>query len=206
MVNENSVTSSSNTISDKQVGMKGQYDLCITSTNISQKRTIVPRLDYSNTLISEVIRVLRKKKIELKKSNKSLIIETDSDEQNCYLAIDVERTVSFCLEALCFIENRVNSASRIDLIPKMFPSMIPMIRTISAQLIEILPESSSKLSELSVHLGSIVLDSASITKAQFDFSQSNVESSTLLDEVKLMVDSKINKQYPHLDFLKQIDN
>ena len=83
--------------------------------------------------------------------------------------------------------------------------MVHMIRTISAQLVDIHPESSQQLSELSVQLGSIVLDSATITKAQFDFSQSNLESSILLDEVKLMVDSKLSKQYPHLDFFKVSD-
>ena len=82
--------------------------------------------------------------------------------------------------------------------------MVPIIRIISAQLIDILPKSSQQLSELSVHIGSIILDSATITKAQFDFSQSNLDSTLLLDEVKLMVDSKINKQYPHLDFFKGI--
>ena len=63
---------------------------------------------------------------------------------------------------------------------------------------------SQKLSEISVHLGSIILDSATITKAQFDFNQTNLDSTSFLDEVKLMVDSKINKQYPHLDFFKGI--
>ena len=55
---------------------------------------------------------------------------------------------------------------------------------------------------MSVHLGSILLDSAALTKARFDYSQSNEEASTLLNEVKLMVDCKINKQYPNLDFFK----
>ena len=86
--------------------MKGQYDFCITSANISQTRTIVPRLDYSSSLISEVIGVLKKKRIELKKTNKILVIETENEEQHCYKAIDVERTVSFCLEGLCCIEKR----------------------------------------------------------------------------------------------------
>ncbi len=100
----------------------------------------------------------------------------------------------------------MESISRIDAIPKLFPSIVPVLRTISAQLVDVEPESSQKLSELSVHLGSIVLDSAAITKAQFDFVQSSHESSTLLDEVKLMVDSKINKQYPHLDFFAVVSN
>jgi hypothetical protein len=51
-------------------------------------------------------------------------------------------------------------------------------------------------------LGSILLDSAALTKAKFDFGNSNDESSIFLDEVKLIVDSKISKQYPNLDFLK----
>jgi hypothetical protein len=77
-----------------------------------------------------------------------------------------------------------------------------MIRTVSAQLFDIVPLCSQKLSELSVHLGSIVLDSAVLTKASFDFSQSNKESYIILDEVKLMADSKLSKQYPNLDFSK----
>ena len=193
-------------ISSKLIDMKGQYDLCVTSANISQKSTIVPRLDYSNNLISEVISILKKKRSELKKSNKSWTTETENEDPLCYEAIGIERTVCFCLEGLYCIQKKMNTVSRIDLIPKIFPSMVPVIRTISAQLVTILPESSCKLSELSVHLGSIVLDSASITTAQFDFRLSNAESSTLLDEVKLIVDSKISKQYPHLHFLAALSN
>ena len=152
------------------------------------------------TYLKKLLDVLENKKSTLEKSNKLLFLESEDQESKCPKAIDLERTVSFSLETLKHIQKRIHSFSRIDEIPKIFPSLIPVIRTISAQLLEILPESSSKLSELSVHLGSIVLDSATITKAQFDFSQSNIESSLLLDEVKLMVDSKLSKQYPLLDF------
>ena len=77
-----------------------------------------------------------------------------------------------------------------------------MIRTVSAQLFDLIPNCSQKLSEISVHLGSIVIDSAALTTARFDFSQSNYESSSNLNKVKLMVDSKLSKQYPNLDFSK----
>ena len=180
--------------------MHGQYSLSIESENISQTRTIIPRLYYSNNLLAETIDVLENKKSRLKKSNRLLFTQSDDQGTTPSNEIDFERTVSFSIETLKHIQKRINSVSRIDEIPKFFPSLIPVIRTISAKLLEILPESSSKLSELSVHLGSIVLDSATITKAQFDFSQANKESSLLLDEVKLMVDSKLSKQYPHLDF------
>ena len=92
--------------------------------------------------------------------------------------------------------------SNVNSIPEVLPPSIPMIRTVSAQLFDVLPNCSQKLSEISVHLGSIVLDSAALTTARFDFSQSNTESSTILNEVKLMVGSKLSKQYPNLDFLK----
>ena len=180
--------------------MRGQYSLSMESVNISQTRTIVPRLYYSNDLLAKIIHVLKNKKSKLKKSTRILLAESEDNDPACAKAIDLERTVSFSIEILNYIQKRIGSVSRIDEIPKSFPSLVPMIRTISAQLVDVIPESSQHLSELSVHLGSIALDSATITNAQFDFSQSNTESLLMLDEVKLMVDSKINKQYPHLDF------
>ena len=179
--------------------MSEQYSLSMVSTNISQTQTIMPRLYYSHNLLGKIINVLENEKSNLKKSNKLLLTESDQ-ESTCLQTIDLERTVSFSLETLKHIQKRIHSFSRIDEIPKIFPSLVPVIRTISAHLFDILPEPSQLLSELSVHLGSIVLDSATLTKAQFDFSQSNIESSLLLDEVKLIVDSKISKQYPQLDF------
>ena len=180
--------------------MKGQYRLAMDSVNISQTRTIVPRLYYSNELLSEIMDVLTIEKSKLKKSNKILVNDYDDKDPACIRAIDLERRVSFSLEILYFIQKRLRNISKIDEIPKVFPSLVPMMRTISAQLVDILPETSKHLSELSVHLGSIVLDSATLTTAQFDFSHTNTESSLMLDEVKLMVDSKLCKQYPHLDF------
>lgn len=186
-------------------GMKGQYSLALNSTTISQTQTIVPRLDYSQNLISYVIQVLKTKKIQLKKSNKQLL-QYEENDLICLRAIDVERKILYSLEALTNIQKRIHSISGINSIPEIFPSIVPVLRTISAQLVDIHPESSQQLSELSVHLGSIVLDSAAITKAQFDFGRSSQESSTLLDEVKLMVDSKISKQYAHLDFFSVLGN
>ncbi len=186
-------------ILNKLFDMSGQYSLSLKSTNISQIRTIVPRLCYSNKLLGKIINFLEKKEANLRKSNKLISIESDTDPTSTNL-IDQERTISFSNETLFQIQKKINEISKIDEIPKVFPPLIPIIRTISAKLVEIYPESSQQLSELSVHLGSIVLDAAIITKAHFDFSQSNLESSLFLDEVKLIVDSKISKQYPHLEF------
>ncbi len=169
---------------------------------ISHSVTLVPRLEYSINLLDDIVEVLKKKRHDLKKSNRSLVVDFDETNNTHLKAIELERTMAFSLEILSQIKKRTRRISGVNSIPQVLPTTISMIRTVSAQLFDIVPNCSQKLSELSVHLGSIVLDSAALTKARFDFSQSNEESSTLLNEVKLMVDSKISKQYPNLDFFK----
>ena len=169
--------------------------------NVSQTVTIVPRLEYSNNLLNSIVDILKTKKTELKKLNRNFL-ELGDDDHTYVKALDFERTIVFSLEILSQIQKRMNSISGINSIPKLLPLTIPMIRTVSAQLFSLLPACSQNLSELSVHLGSIILDSAILTEARFDFNQSNAESSSVLNEVKLMVDSKISKQYPNLDFSK----
>ncbi len=172
------------------------------NTHISHSVTLVPRLEYSVNLLDNIIEILKKKRYALKKLNRSLVIDFDETDNTHLKAIELERIMIFSLEILSQIKKRIGRISGVNTIPQVLPAAIPMIRTVSAQLFDIVPNCSQKLSELSVHLGSIVLDSAALTKARFDFSQLNEESSTLLDEVKLMVDSKISKQYPNLDFFK----
>ena len=188
---------------DQQGGMLVKCNVnTLENENISYSVTLVPRLEYAINLLDEIVGILKKKRDGLKKSNKDLVVDFDETDKTHLKAIDLERIVVFSLEILFQTKKRMARISGVSSIPKVLLSSIPMIRTISAQLFDIAPKCSQKLSELSVHLGSIVLDSAALTKARFDFSQSNEESSTLLDEVKLMVESKIRKQYPNLDFFK----
>ena len=173
--------------------------------NASHSVTLVPRLDYSVNLLDDIIDTLQEKRIELKTINRYLVTDFDIDDQSHVQSIELEHLVVYSLEILLKIKNQIGSISGINSIPEILPSSIPMIRTISAKLFALFPLNSKKLSELSVHLGSIVLDSATLTKARFDFSKSNHASSTLLDEVKLMADSKLNKQYPLVDFSRLFD-
>jgi len=170
--------------------------------NISHSVTLVPRLEYSVNLLNDVIEILDDKQNELKESNKNLVFDFDESDKIQTDALKLEYLVVFSLKTLLQIKENMMRISNVGSIPKVLPSSIPMIRMISAQLFDIIPKCSQKLSEISVHLGSIVLDSAALTTARFDFSQSNTESSTILDKVKLMVDSKFSKQYPNLDFSK----
>jgi len=161
--------------------------------------TIIPRLQYSNRLLDGIVGVLENKRNELQKLNRFL---SDLNDGSIIRTLDSEKSISFSLEILNHIKKRLDSVSGVNSIPELLPLIIPMVRTVSAQLFSIEPICSQKLCELSVHLGSIVLDSAIITRARFDFSHSNEESLLILDEVKLIVDSKINKRYPNLDSFK----
>ena len=172
------------------------------SENISYSVTLVPRLEYSVNLLNDVIEILRDSKTELKKSNKELIHDFDESDKISMGALKIQHLVEFSLEILLHVKNNMLQISNIESIPEVLPPSIPMIRTVSAQLFDIIPKCSQKLSEISVHLGSVVIDSAVLTTARFDFSQSNTKSSILLNEVKLIVDSKFSKRYPNLDFLK----
>ena len=174
----------------------------IESANASHSVTLVPRLDYSVNLLNDIIEILQEKKIELKNVNQYLITDFDKDDKSHLKNIQLEHLVIYSLDILVKIKNQIGSISGINSIPEILPSSIPMIRIVSAELFVLFPMYSQKLSELSVHLGSIVLDSAALTKARFNFSKSNHMSSMLLDEVKLMTDSKLNKRYPLVDFYK----
>ena len=172
------------------------------SKNISHSVTLVPRLAYSINLLTDIIDILQKQRIELKNLNEYLVTDFDENDNSHLKSIKLEQLIVFSLEVLFEIKNQIGSISGIQSIPEILPSSIPMIRTVSAKLFVISPTSSQKLSELSVHLGSIVLDSAALTAARFDFSKSNNESTMLLDKVKLMADSKLSKQYLLVDFFK----
>ena len=174
----------------------------IESENISNSVTLVPRLDYSVNLLDDIIEILQEMRIKLKNTHQYLVTDFDDDDQSHLKNIKLEHLVVYSLEILLKIKNQIGSISGINSIPEILPSSIPMIRTISAKLFVLFPICSQKLSELSVHLGSIVLDSAALTKARFDFSKSNHICAILLDEVKLMADCKLNKQYPLVDFSK----
>jgi hypothetical protein len=162
----------------------------------------MPRLDYSIQLLEKILFQLKEKKSELTKTNSFNIPTSSKLEGSDLKQVEMEKTFFFAVESLSKIHKRLESLSGISSIPIILPSTIPVIRTISSQLYEIMPESSQNLCELSSVLGSVLIDSGTITEAKFDFRASNQESNILLDKAKLIVDSKLSKQYPNLDFFK----
>ncbi|MFB5597604.1 MAG: hypothetical protein ACE5RJ_01110 [Nitrosopumilaceae archaeon] len=172
------------------------------SFHVSQRSTLMPRLEYSVQLLEEILNRLKEKKSELTKANRFYIPTTSKLENSELKQVELEKIFFFAVESLSRIHKRLESLSGIFSIPIILPSTIPVIRAISSKLYEAMPQSSQSLCELSSVLGSVLIDSGTITEAKFDFRASNQESNILLDKAKLIVDSKLSKQYPNLDFFK----
>ncbi|NIU02551.1 MAG: hypothetical protein GWN01_17110, partial [Nitrosopumilaceae archaeon] len=100
------------------------------------------------------------------------------------------------------IQKRVKSIRGVYEVPEALLFSIPVIRFLSSSLFNLIPHVSKRLCELSINLGSMTVDSATITGANFDLKVATRQSSNFLDEVKLMVDSKISKLYPNLESVK----
>ena len=166
---------------------------------ISQQRTIMPRLSFSNVLLDDILTELKKEKSKLSKNNK-ILAEFDKYTALELDLIEREKLLRLAVQALSEIQKRLNALNHVSIIPEIIPSLIPSIRGVSSQLHDSYPDCSNQLCELSSVLGSILIDSASITEARFDFKQSNLDSAILLDKAKLMVDSKLDKLYPNLRF------
>lgn len=171
---------------------------CCTDTSISHSVTLVPRLEYSGRLLGDVLESVRLYRERLAESNAHMRGQDDPDSLD-RAALRHEQAAAFSLEALLEIQKTVGTVARIDTVPRVLPAVIPAVRATSARLHDVLPGCSRRLCELSVHLGSIALDSAALTQARFDFSESNAASAAMLDKVKLIADSKLRKQYPNVD-------
>ena len=170
---------------------------------ISGSVSISPRLEYSANMLDEVITIIQTDLAKIRESNRYEIGDLRTGDTRTVLLLETEHKVSFSLNVSLEVQKKIHNIHNVNSIIEILPSTIPVIRTISAKLFDILPACSVKLSEVSVHLGSIVLDSAILTKASFDFCHPSDEWSSLFDEAKLIADSKLCKQYPNVDFLKE---
>jgi hypothetical protein len=164
------------------------------------KNTLMPRLVYSVELLETILMQLDKKRTHI--GSKNLALYGKIDDTDFIKLVELECEVYLAIESLKQIQRRICTIKGISAITTNLASAISVIRITNARLYRYFPEYYSDFCELSSVLGSIVMDSATITEAKFDFGQSNKESQTILDEAKLIADSKINKQYPNLDFAK----
>ncbi len=164
--------------------------------------TIKPRLEYCMYLVSKILPKLQNEYEKVRDSNHKSYSYNEglaTDNPEFKKQVTAESSLACAIEALKLVENKLSSVSQLSNIAEVLP-LVSIIRTVNSTIYSVMPNESGDLVELSGILGSIVMDSGSLVEATFDFKQTNLESKQILTEVNLIVDSKINKQYPNLNF------
>jgi len=176
------------------------------SNEISHKVSIMPRFAYSINLLEMILTQLNKKQVKIKNLNLSYFNEIDVKYETDFKQIEYEVNLCVAFEVLKKIQKTLHSVERIDSITNHLPATISALRIIASNLFSHYPSLSQNIYELTGILGGIIVDSANITEAKFDFVKSNQEARRILDEAKLIVGSKLSMQYPKLDFVKSLLN
>ena len=170
--------------------------------NVTRASTLNPRLDYAAQLVDEILEALVQRKFELHTNNLGLYTKK---EENTYASLEFERQLNIELEifrvveALRQVRSHIDSVFGLQNIILVLAPTISIVRTIRARLLFLFPETDVALGELSLILGGLMIDTGQLTDAKLDFKEANHESTRLLDEAKLIADSKISKQFPNLD-------
>lgn len=163
--------------------------------------TIKPRLEYSAFLANSILKKLQKEQKLIKASNRQFYLENEgmvADNAKFKEAIYLETCIACAIETIKITQRRLNSVSNISDLSQIASPLVSVVRTMSSNLYLGLPQISRDLVELSGLLGSIVMDSGSLSEVTFDFKHTNLESRHILAEVNLIVESKIRTSYPNL--------
>lgn len=161
---------------------------------IQKKREITPRLNYASELLDESLKHLNSGISTIEKS----LTPSDSTP------VESVQTLSLLYgyhEALLQVKQILVASRNINYMPQNLDSAITVLRIVNSSLHEI-SHLSTILIEISFILGSILVDSAILTNSNVNFYDSFRRGKRIVDESKLIADSKINKLYPNLDFCK----
>lgn len=160
--------------------------------------SIKPRLEYCLYLVDVILGKLQKRYEAVRNSNAELYSQEDVSIQ-FKKQIDTEAGILCAIEILKTVKTRLKSITHLSNIAESMSPVVSLIRIVNSNVYSSVPHDHD-LIELSTTLGSIVMDSGCLAEAKFDFKQTNLESTQILDKVNLIVESKIRKQYPQLNF------
>ncbi len=169
---------------------------------ITRASTLKPRLDYAIELVDGIMKVLNQKKFDVDKNNLKLYKKAKENKYNLTefeKKLSFESEISYAVESLRQVKRCIDSVFGLGNITLVLAPTISIVRTVRSQLFGIFPLLDSQFGELSLVLGGLIIDAGHLTCSNIDFSLANTESSRLLDEAKLIADSKIYKQFPNVD-------
>ena len=175
----------------------------VTTNAIMRASTLKPRLDYATTLVDKILDTLILQRSELSKINLSLYTKINESisisEFKEKLASELE--ISCAIESLRQSRRCLDSVFGLGNIILVLAPTISIVRTVRSRLFGLLADTDVFLGELSLVLGGLIIDAGHLTGANLDFQEANQKSGQLLNEAKLIADSKIYKQFPNVDFL-----
>jgi len=172
-------------------------------SHLVRASTIKPRIDYATEIVDGLLDVLAHHKQDVNQNNLDLYTRLDKDCQSLSMLekqIHYELELSYTIESLRQIRRSLDRIVGLGNVPTLLSPTISVVRTIRSKLLALMPALDFQLGELSLLLGGIIIDAAHLGSTNLDFAKANEVSSRLLDEAKLIADSKIYKQFPNLDF------
>lgn len=173
------------------------------ANRIVRTSTIKPRIDYAAEIVDKALEILGQKKLELDGSNMDLYKKSNCSKdfvETFQKQVKSELEISFAVESLRQVKRSLDSIVGLGNVSTVLSPTISIVRTVRSRLFLLLPVLDSQLGELSLLLSGIIVDAAHLAGTCLDFGLSNEISERLLDEAKLIADSKIYKQFPNLDF------
>ncbi|MGQ0794985.1 MAG: hypothetical protein ACT4N5_02215 [Nitrosopumilaceae archaeon] len=165
--------------------------------------TLKPRLEYAMLLVDKILDILNQNRSEIRRINQSIYERSNKNSLNSEFK---ERFVadlkfSHAIESLRQTRRCMDSVFGLGNIVFVLAPTISIVRTVRSQLFGLSVDADASLGELALILGGIIIDAGHLTGTSLDFDEANRKSCLLLDEAKLIADSKISKQFPNLDFL-----
>ena len=171
---------------------------------IVRASTIKPRIDYACSTIDEVLEILTQRKFDLNGYNLSLYVLSDGRQESAKTletSIRCELEISYAIESLRQVRRSLDSIVGLGNVPLVLSPSVSIVRVVRSRMVSLVPSIDYDLGELSLLLSGVIVDSAHLASLNLDFERANGESQRLMDEAKLIADSKLYKQFPNLDFL-----
>lgn len=173
-----------------------------TKNQVVRASTIKPRLDYATKIVDETLEILTQKRNECNKSNMQLYKQSDGAVESLrklQRRVEDELEMLYAIESLRQIRRSLDSIVGLGNVSTMMSPTISIVRVIRSRMLTLAPVIDFQLGELSLLISGVIIDAAHLAGSTLDFEVANGQSRRLLDEAKLIADSKINKLFPNLD-------
>ena len=161
---------------------------------------ILARLELAAGALDSAIASVRGQVRDVRERNRRLAPRYDPCNEVHARSMGLEHVMSVMLEALGRARRRMATPVTARQMPNTLLPALYVVRTAHMQLArDATPECQRSLHDASAHLGGVILDAATISCSELRLDRSNAEVSAIFDQAKLIVDSKLRKQYDKLE-------